>query len=63
MLRVMRMAKDLEIQARGWPTTTSPTDAGLEQRLDATLHELGALAFYGLAGGAIGPEFGAAGSP
>jgi len=62
MLRVMRMGKDLEIQAYGSPTTTSPTDSGLGNRLDATLHELGALAFYGLLGGAIGPELGAAGS-
>ena len=63
MLRVMRMSSDLEIQAYGSPTTTSPTEAGLGQRLDATLHELGALAFYGLLGGAIGPELGATGLP
>ncbi len=63
MLRVIRMGMDLKIQAYGSPTTTSPTDAGLGQRLDATLHELGALAFYGLVGGAIDPELGAAGSP
>jgi len=63
MLRVIRMAKDLEIEAYGSPTTTSPTDASLGTRLDATLHELGALAFYGLAGGPIGPELGPAGPP
>ena len=63
MLRVMRMGKDLKIQAFGSPTTTSPTDTGLEQRLDATLHELGALALYGLGGGANGPELGTVGSP
>lgn len=63
MLRVLRMGKDLKIQAYGSPTTTSPTDAGLEQRLDATLHELGALAYYGLVGGAIGPEPATAGWP
>ena len=63
MLRVMRMGKDLKIQAFGSPTTTSPTDTGLEQRLDATLHELGALALYGLGDGANGPELGTVGSP
>jgi uncharacterized SAM-binding protein YcdF (DUF218 family) len=63
MLRVMRMGKDLQIEAYGSPTTTSPTDAGLEQRVDATLHELGALAFYGLVGGALSPEPGAPDSP
>jgi uncharacterized SAM-binding protein YcdF (DUF218 family) len=60
MLRVIRMGTDLKIQAYGSPTTTSPTDASLGTRLDATLHELGALAFYGLVGEAIGPELGAA---
>ena len=50
MLRVMRMAKDLGIDAYGSPATDSPSDATLERRLDATLHELGALAWYGLVG-------------
>ena len=63
MLRVVRMGKDLKIQAYGSPTTTSPTDAALGTRVDATLHELGALAFYGLLGRAIGPELEPAGAP
>jgi uncharacterized SAM-binding protein YcdF (DUF218 family) len=50
MLRVLRMAKDLGIAAHGSPTTTSPTDATLTGRIDATIHELGALAWYGLGG-------------
>jgi len=50
MLRVMRIAKDLGIEAYGSPTATSPSDATLLRRLDATLHELGGLAWYGLVG-------------
>jgi uncharacterized SAM-binding protein YcdF (DUF218 family) len=50
MLRVMRIAKDLGIDAYGSPATDSPSDATLERRLDATLHEIGALAWYGLVG-------------
>jgi len=50
MLRVMRMARDLGIEAYGSPTSNSPMDATLERRVDATLHELGALAWYALVG-------------
>ncbi|MDA8238590.1 MAG: YdcF family protein [Chloroflexi bacterium] len=50
MLRVMRIAKDLGIDAHGSPASSSPSDATLESRLDATAHELGALAWYGLVG-------------
>ena len=63
MLRVLRMGKDLDIAAYGSPTPTSPSDASLAPRLDATLHELGALALYGLAGPAGGPESGRTGAP
>ena len=63
MLRVLRMSKDLGIEAFGSPTPTSPTDASLGPRLEATLHELGALALYGLVGGPTGPEIGPLGSP
>ena len=50
MLRVLRMAADNGITAWGSPTRTSPIegDPGL---VDATVHELGALAQYFLAGG------------
>jgi uncharacterized SAM-binding protein YcdF (DUF218 family) len=50
MLRVIRIARDLGIDAHGSPAPDSPSDATLERRLDATLHELGALAWYGLVG-------------
>jgi uncharacterized SAM-binding protein YcdF (DUF218 family) len=50
MLRVIRMAKDLGIDAYGSPTTTSPVDASTGARLEATAHELGALLVYGLTG-------------
>jgi uncharacterized SAM-binding protein YcdF (DUF218 family) len=63
MLRVILMARDLGIEAYGSPTTTSPADAELGPRVETTLHELGALADYGLLGGSIGPELGAPGQP
>jgi len=46
MLRVLRMASDDGITAWGSPTTTSPIEGDAAGRLDATLHELGALAQY-----------------
>ena len=51
MLRVLRMAKDLGIQAYGSPTTTSPIELDDERRLRAIVHELGALAAYFVTGG------------
>jgi len=51
MLRVLRMAADTGITAWGSPTRTSPIESDLAGRIDATVHELGALAFYFLAGG------------
>lgn len=51
MLRVLRMADDLGIEAFGSPTPTSPVQADLGRRVRATVHELGALAVYLLAGG------------
>jgi uncharacterized SAM-binding protein YcdF (DUF218 family) len=55
MLRVLRIARDEGITGWGSPTDTSPTDADFGRRVDATIHELGALAFYFLAGD-VGPE-------
>ena len=46
MLRVLRMAADDGITAWGSPTATSPIETDTAGRLDATLHELGALAQY-----------------
>ena len=51
MLRVLRMAADAGITAWGSPTRTSPIESDLAGRVDATVHELGALAWYFLAGG------------
>jgi uncharacterized SAM-binding protein YcdF (DUF218 family) len=51
MLRVLRIARDLDIDAYGSPTRTSPTTADLGRRARATVHELGALAVYFFAGG------------
>jgi uncharacterized SAM-binding protein YcdF (DUF218 family) len=57
MLRVLRIARDQGVVAYGSPTLTSPTDQDWNRRLDATRHELGALALYFLAGVApVGPD-------
>jgi uncharacterized SAM-binding protein YcdF (DUF218 family) len=50
MLRVLRIARDQGIVGYGSPTTTSPTDASLNSRIEATVHELGGLALYFVAG-------------
>ena len=50
MLRVLRTARDLGIEAYGSPAADSPMDATMARRVEATLHELGALAWYGLVG-------------
>ena len=50
MLRVLRMAADEDITAWGSPTRTGPIETDLPARLDATIHELGALAQYFLFG-------------
>ncbi len=51
MLRVLRIAADLGIEAYGSPTRTSPVEADLQLRALATAHEVGALAVYFLTGG------------
>jgi uncharacterized SAM-binding protein YcdF (DUF218 family) len=50
MLRVLRMAHDDGMTAWGSPTATSPIENDPARRLDATVHELGALVAYFLAG-------------
>ena len=50
MLRVLRMASDEGITAYGSPTRTSPLERDAVRRLDAIVHELGALAVYFLSG-------------
>jgi uncharacterized SAM-binding protein YcdF (DUF218 family) len=51
MLRVLRMAGDEGITAWGSPTRTSPIERDFAGQVDATVHELGALAYYFLTGG------------
>jgi uncharacterized SAM-binding protein YcdF (DUF218 family) len=46
MFRVLRIARDGGITALGSPTRTSPVDRELGRRVDATVHEIGALALY-----------------
>jgi uncharacterized SAM-binding protein YcdF (DUF218 family) len=50
MLRVLRIAADRGLTAWGSPSRSSPRDLGAERRLRATVHELGALALYFVAG-------------
>jgi len=50
MLRVIRLATDLGIEAYGSPAEDSPSDATFTARARATLHELGALGWYFLFG-------------
>lgn len=51
MLRVLRLASDLGIEAWGSPTRTSPVQADPWEVLRATVHELGALGVYFVTGG------------
>jgi uncharacterized SAM-binding protein YcdF (DUF218 family) len=51
MLRVLRMAADEGVTAWGSPTQTSPIEGDLVGQMDATIHELGALAWYFVTGG------------
>ena len=60
MLRVLRIAQDEGIRAFGSPTRTSPIEADRSRYLDATVHELGALAQYFLTGAGEVPAEGSA---
>jgi uncharacterized SAM-binding protein YcdF (DUF218 family) len=51
MLRVLRMAADVGVTGWGSPTQTSPIEDDMVGRIDATAHELGALAYYFRVGG------------
>ena len=51
MLRVLRIADDLGIDGFGSPTTSSPVQQDPMRKVQATIHELGALAVYFLSGG------------
>lgn len=52
MLRSLRIADDLGLEAWGSPTMTSPIAGDPVRTARATLHELGALGLYFLSGGA-----------
>lgn len=51
MLRVLRIARDEGLRAWGSATSTSPTEAAVDRRINATAHELAALAILFLTGG------------
>jgi uncharacterized SAM-binding protein YcdF (DUF218 family) len=53
MLRVLRMAADEGIRAYGSPTRTSPIESDPASKAGATIHELGALAVYLVAGSSL----------
>jgi uncharacterized SAM-binding protein YcdF (DUF218 family) len=50
MYRVLRMARDAGLSAWGSPTSTSPLESDTMAQVDATAHELGALAVYFVTG-------------
>jgi uncharacterized SAM-binding protein YcdF (DUF218 family) len=56
MLRVLRIASDLGIEAYGSPTPSSPVQADLGRRIRATVHELGAFIVYLVTGGVASGE-------
>lgn len=53
ILRVLRMASDLGIEAWGSPTRTSPADLDETRRRRSLLHELAGLAAYYVGGGRL----------
>jgi uncharacterized SAM-binding protein YcdF (DUF218 family) len=50
MLRSLRIARDQGIEAYGSPTTTSPAESNVRDQVEATVHEVGALALYFVGG-------------
>jgi len=52
MLRSLRIARDQGIEAYGSPTTTSPAESNVRDQVEATVHEVGALALYFVGGSA-----------
>lgn len=53
MLRVLRMASDLGMEAWGSPTRTSPADRDESRRRRALVHEIAGLAAYYVGGGRL----------
>jgi uncharacterized SAM-binding protein YcdF (DUF218 family) len=50
MLRSLRIARDQGIDAYGSPTRTSPAESNIAEQVKDTLHEIGGLGLYFLAG-------------
>jgi len=63
MLRVIRMATDLGIEAWSSPTTTSPTDLDPGRRGRAMLHEVAGLVAYYVGAGSAVDESAISGTP
>ena len=63
MLRVLRMAEDLGIDAFGSPTRTSPSDLDVVRRQRAIMHEIAGLAAYYVGGGSEFDDAATASSP
>ena len=63
MLRVLRMAEDLGIEAFSSPTRTSPSDRDDSRRRRALLHEIAGLAVYYVGGGSLFGDAATASSP
>ena len=63
MLRVLRMAEDLGIEAFGSPTRTSPSDLDESRRRGAIVHEIAGLAAYYVGGGSLFGDAATASSP
>lgn len=63
MLRSLRIARDLGLDAYGSPTPTSPTDRDGGLRAASIVHELGALAVYFITGRSPGVEVAGAAAP
>jgi uncharacterized SAM-binding protein YcdF (DUF218 family) len=53
MLRVLRMAEDLGMEAFSSPTRTSPSDLDESRRRSAIVHEIAGLAAYYVGGGSL----------
>ena len=63
MLRVLRMAEDLGIEAFSSPTRTSPSDRDESRRRSAIVHEIAGLAVYYVGGGSVFGDAATASSP
>jgi uncharacterized SAM-binding protein YcdF (DUF218 family) len=63
MLRVLRIAEDMGIEAFSSPTRTSPSDIDASRRRSAIVHEIAGLAAYYVGGGSVFDDAATTGSP